>query len=132
MSVVLDSSAMLALLYKEDGAVEVAAELASGSCYAHAVNLCEVFYDFMRTYDDPRAQQAVVDLGAMGVRCRRDLDDEFWQAAGRLKATYKRVSLADCFCAVLASRLGFELITSDRHEMEPLASAGVCRVRFIR
>lgn len=59
------------------------------------------------------------------------MDTDFWQDVGDLKADHS-VSLADCVCMALAHRLGVEVVTSDRHEMEPLASAGVCRVRFIR
>jgi hypothetical protein len=53
------------------------------------------------------------------------------QAAGRTKAEHRRVSRADCFCATLADRLHGEVLTTDRHEMAALASAGVWRVRFM-
>lgn len=132
MSVVLDASVMLTLLYKQDGYTEVISALASGSCPAHAINLCEVYYDFQRTYDSAGAEQAIIDLRKMGVVCREDFDEELWKTAGRIKAVYKRVSLADCFCVALAGKLNMDVLTSDRHEMEPLANAGVCRVQFIR
>ena len=59
------------------------------------------------------------------------MDEELWQDAGRLKADYRRISIADCFCAALANRIGGEVITADR-EYEPLKNDGECKIRFIR
>ncbi len=100
-------------------------------CMAHAVNLCEVFYDFMRDQDEDEAASAVEDLKGRGLVVREDIDQEFWQEVGRHKAT-NRVSLADCFAIALANRVNGELITSDHHEFDPIADQGICRVQFIR
>lgn len=132
MNLVLDSSAMLALFYMEDGREEVARLLAEHTCYAHAVNLCEVYYDFVRSHGEKAADRTIADLSAIGVLTRDDMDTDFWRGAGRVKADHRRVSLADCFCVTLARRLGAEVVTSDRHEFEALANAGVCKVRFVR
>jgi predicted nucleic acid-binding protein len=45
---------------------------------------------------------------------------------------HRRVSLADCCALALARRLGACLVTADRHEFEPLLSAGVSKIEFIR
>jgi predicted nucleic acid-binding protein len=129
-----DSSAMIALLRQEAG-WEVARDLAadvSNTCYAHAANLCEVFYDFRRTGGEANAQNAIQDLLAMGISPREDMDALFWQDAGRLKADHRRVSLADCFCMALARRVNGELLTTDHHEFDPIAPLGLCPIRFIR
>src|SRR4051812_45360188 len=112
---------MLAYLTGEDGAVVVDELLGDPAhdCYAHSLNLCEVYYDFVRRADAATADQAVADLKAAGVVERSDLDPEFWRAAGDLKAT-GRISLADCLCVALAQRLDAHLVTSDHHEFDAL------------
>jgi predicted nucleic acid-binding protein len=56
---------------------------------------------------------------------------DFWQEAGRYKAGHK-LALADCFAMTLANRTGAELITSDHREFDPIATAGICKIRFFR
>lgn len=133
MIYVLDASAMIALLRKEIGNDVVAERLAEpdATCYAHAINLCEVYYDFYRNDSDVAAARAVEVLKSLGVLERNDFDEPFWKEVGRLKATH-RASIAD-FCAVtLTNRLGGTLLTSDHHELDPVAATGVCRIEFIR
>jgi predicted nucleic acid-binding protein len=100
-------------------------------CLVHAINLCEVYYDFLRTSDEATAYAAVTDLQSIGLVVREDMDAGFWQEAGRYKAGY-RLSLADCFAIALANRVGAELVTSDHREFDPIATAGLCRIHFFR
>lgn len=134
MIYVLDSSAMIAFLRNEVGAATVASILTDpqSQCCAHALNLCEVFYDFARSGGEPAAQSAVTELLNLGVIERSDLDGAFWQQAGRLKAVHRRVSLADCCALALTLRVSGELVTSDHHELDTLAAAGVCSIKFFR
>lgn len=133
MMLVLDSCALIALLRQEPGGdtVDLLLSDRSNTCIAHALNLCEVYYDLARRADKRRAKETINRLVMAGVSVREDMDTDFWQDVGDLKTDHS-VSLADCVCIALANRLDVEVVTSDRHEMEPLASAGVCRVRFIR
>src|SRR5688572_26930768 len=101
------------------------------SCYAHSINLCEVYYDFIRRADLVTAEQAINDLFADGVIERADLDPELWRVAGQLKAG-RRLSLADAVGVALSQRLGAEFVTADHHEFDALASASVCPILFIR
>jgi predicted nucleic acid-binding protein len=98
----------------------------------HALNLCEVYYDFWRASNREAAESAIADLLSLGIQERDDMDSGFWREAGRVKAIYRRVSLADCCALALANRLGARLVTADRHEFEPLLAAGVCQIEFIR
>ena len=124
---------MIASLRDEPGAGVVETLLTSGTdtCMAHAINLCEVYYDFFRSADEPTARSAIADLEDLGLIAREDMDRTFWQEIGRYKPT-NRASLADCTAKTLANRVGGELATSDHHEFDSIAAAGVCRVRFIR
>jgi PIN domain nuclease of toxin-antitoxin system len=131
---VLDASAMQALLRQEVGWQLVRNILADpgNTCFAHTVNLCEVFYDIHRAGGESSAQDAIADLGVAGVTPRGDMDAAFWQQAGRLKSSYRRVSLADCFAITLTQRVGGGLLTSDHHELDPLVPAALCAIHFIR
>jgi len=131
---VLDASAMIAYLRNEPGAevVEDALTAPGSQCFAHSINFCEVFYDFFRSTDETEAANAIADLSAAGIAERNDFDRDFWIAAGRLKGTHHRVSLADCCGLTLTSRLNAQFLTTDHRELDSLASAGSYRITFIR
>ena len=98
----------------------------------HAINLCEVYYDFFRAAGEHSAESATRELLAIGIRERNDFDAEFWREAGRVKAIHRRVSLADCCALTLAKRLNSVLVTADRHELEPLTHIGEWNITSIR
>jgi PIN domain nuclease of toxin-antitoxin system len=133
MIYVLDACAMIAYLRNEPGSNAVLQALVeTGSqCLAHSLNLCEVFYDFHRKSDENVATNAINDLYSVGVLERADLDEAFWKDVGRLKAKGK-ISLADCCAIVITNRVGGTLLTSDHHELDRIAAAGVCSISFIR
>ena|SRR2546423_4480848 len=133
MIYVLDACAMIAYLRSETGrdVVEQALIDPSGLCVAHAINLCEVFYEFHRAGGESAATSAVNDLFSMGVNEREDFDQIFWQDVGRLKAQGK-ISIADCCAITLTNRVGGTLLTSDYKELDRIAAAGVCPITFIR
>lgn len=134
MNHVLDACAMIAYLRDEPGA-EVVADLLKvpgDRCYAHAVNMAEFFYDAVRRSTVADARRVVRDIYAVGVIPRRDMGERVWQRVGELKGTLKKISIADCFAVALAERLNADVVTSDHHEFDRLAAAGVRRVQFIR
>jgi PIN domain nuclease of toxin-antitoxin system len=135
MRYVLDACALLALIKKEDGALSVrqALESENNVCLVHSVNLCEVYYDCLRCYGNDPTEKLLTDFIETGLIIRNDMDVEFWKAAGKLKAR-GRISLADCFAITLAVREDAVLMTSDRHEFEPLLAIPgfLAQVQFIR
>ena len=115
---------MIALLRGEVGG-EIVRQIVLdelNDCCAHAVNICEVYYDFHRAGGTATAEAAIGAVLASGIRVQNDLDPAFWKAAGILKAQRRRISPADCFAVTLAGRLGGTLVTVDRHELEPLSA----------
>src|SRR5204863_3965514 len=106
MTYVLDACAMIAYLRAEPGGMVVRDILADtrNYCVAHAVNLCEVYYDFLRRHGRRAARGAMRDLSRSRVRTRRDMSSSFWTSISDLKGTQK-VSLADCFAIELANRV---------------------------
>lgn len=86
----------------------------------------------MRDDGEVTATEAVEDLRTAGVVERNDSDETFWREVGKLKAMQERVSLADCCAIVLTNRVGGTLLTSDHHELDAVAAAGLCNITFIR
>lgn len=137
MNYVYDSSAMVALLKKESGSATVKQLLAEDAPhYAHAVNLCEVFYGFLRD-GAQTAENALADIRRLGIIERRDLDETFWRDVATLIAKYrdgkgKRLALGDAFGVALSRRLDAEFVTADRGELSAVAADGAARIVFIR
>lgn len=133
MIFVLDACAMIAYLRNELGGAVVDALLGdpANTCYAHVVNLMEVYYDFLRTAGRRRADAAIGALVNAGVQPRRDIGTRFWKYVGTLKAAH-RIAVGDCFCIALAQRLNAQAITSDHREFDPLVPLNLCPIRFIR
>ena len=134
MIYILDASALIAYLRGELGGEEVREILANPDhqCLAHAINLCEVHYDFFRASGEAVAKEALQDLEAAGVVRRADISPAFCEDVGSLKATQRRISLADCFALALAKLCSATVLTSDRHEFAPIAEQGEYAIRFIR
>ena len=97
MSAVIDASALIAFLRDEPGA-EVGENVLGlpQTCYAHALNLCEVYYDFWRACNQSAAEGAITDIIGLGIEERVDMDSQFWREVGRFRAVHRKVSLADC------------------------------------
>ena len=110
--------------------------------FAHAANLCEVFYHVQLDTDEATAHAALAVLRARGLVERGDMDANFWQEMARTIATARRMTkpdgtmatlaLGDAFGVALANRLGGQFVTKDRSEIEPLHNAGMVDAHFIR
>jgi ribonuclease VapC len=113
--VVLDASAVLALLAEEPGADEVEA-LLDGSAMS-AVNLAEVLQKSMQ--HDVDTEGLEYDLRGLGVELypfdviHARATAELWERAPRAG-----LSLGDRACLSLASGLGAVAVTTDRHWAE--------------
>lgn len=131
--VVLDSSAVIAYLRGEPGKERVAVALLdeNNSCRMHAVNLCEVFYDTLRTSGESVANSVWTDLASIGVQSVTEMDEDFLKEVGRIKVKHK-ISLADCFTLALNRRCQAEMLTADHHEFDPIVAAGESGIVFIR
>ncbi len=126
---------MIAYLRGEPGADVVERALGANSglpSIAHAINVCEVYYKFMRASGEDEARSAVQDLKSVGLAITDLLDEPFWQDVGRHKANLGSLPLADCFVVALANRLDAEVMTADHPDFDPVAEQGICRVTFIR
>jgi uncharacterized protein with PIN domain len=130
---VFDACAVVALLQTEAGADVVIGFLQDeGRCLVHAINVCEVYYDLYRREGEEVANGVNEVLEGYGFEMVEEVPPTLWKTAGKLKGAWKKVSLADCFALALSIEESATLVTSDHHELEPLAQAKVCPIRFIR
>jgi len=130
---IFDASAITAYLQDEEGAVVVDELLTdpNTTCYAHSINLCEVYYDSVRHSSPKQADEIVSYLFELGIVERSDFDTRFWKAVGQLKAANK-ASLADLCGIVLSARLRGTFLTGDHHELDSFVAKQICSIRFIR
>lgn len=134
MSLVFDTSALMAQSKREPGAVTSDRLLTDGTGprLIHAVDLCEVNYLMLRSSGRPRAERMIRRLTGIGLETRNDSDAAFWRAVARFTQEIPPASLADCFVIALAERTGATVVTADRPSFRPVVERSICAVTFIR
>lgn len=112
MSIVLDASAIIAMLKGERGAAKVASAIAEAR--VSSVNYAEVVSHFVHAGMPERQIDAMLDPLPMTIV---SADKALAQLAGRLRASTvdAGLSLADRFCLALARRDGLPAWTSDQN-----------------
>lgn len=126
--VVLDASALLALLHDEPGAAKVADVLAGGRICA--VNLAEVVSHFIHLGMPPQEVDAMLHPLPIDVIAA---DDGLARIAGRLRGVTASagLSLGDRFCLALAERDGLPALTADK-QWRTIADAVDAKIVVIR
>jgi PIN domain nuclease of toxin-antitoxin system len=143
MIYVMDASALIAYVRNEPGGQDVEDLLldSTNTCYVHAINLCEVYYDHLKVAlrgsislaaAITTASAEIADLQNAGLIGRDDIDEAFWMEAGGYKAQFQNASIADCFLVTLARRISGQIVTADRGNFQAIESAGFCSALFIR
>ncbi|MEP7235554.1 MAG: PIN domain-containing protein [Ignavibacteriota bacterium] len=95
MKFVLDACALIAYLRKESGG-EVVRDLmleSKNECYVHALNLCEIYYDFYRAEGSQIADEVLQIVGELGIHITEDMDEILWKEAGQIKLQLKEFPL---------------------------------------
>jgi uncharacterized protein with PIN domain len=131
---IFDACAFIAFLEDEPGAdvVEELLQDPGNHCLIFAISACEVYYDLLRRGNKDDAESLEALFAEYGLELLDGLPPDLWKAAGQLKAAWRRVSLADCFALALTIQEKGTLVTSDHHELDPVAEAKICPIRFIR
>ena len=127
-AVVLDASALLALLFHEAGADKVAARL--DDCCMSAVNFSEVIGKLVDRGDD--IDQAIADLVDFDIVVV-PFDRAQAEASGKLRAKTREagLSLGDRACLALAMARGTRALTGDRAWLRVMDGVSV-EVELIR
>lgn len=122
MRVILDACAVIAFFKGEVGANVVEEYLFNSiyDCVIHCLNLCEVYYDFLRSEGESVAENVVRDLEMANVSFSTELSRDFWRQVSKYKATIKRISLADCFALALANQEDGILVSRRKRRALPV------------
>ena len=133
---IIDACALIALINREPGYEVVRellkkAEAGSVNVYMHIVNLCEVYYDCLRSSGTKIADALLKTIESMPLTIVDRIDVTLLKETGKIKASEK-VSLADAFAVGLAVTLHAQLVTSDHHEFELLETKGIVRILWFR
>lgn len=128
MSIVLDASALIAMIKGERGATKVASAIASARM--SVVNYAEVVSHFIHAGMPEREVDAMLDPLPIALV---PVDKALAQIAGRLRAATATagLSLGDRFCLALARRDGLPAWTSDA-QWRTIADAVEVKVVAIR
>lgn len=127
-AVVLDASALLAMLLGETGAKKVAGAL--GDARMSVVNMAEVASHFSKL--GMPDEEVTAMLKPLPITLVAADSEQGWEA-GRLRAltTSAGLSLGDRFCLALAKRDGLPAWTADKRWRE-IAEAAAAKVVVIR
>lgn len=122
MSILLDTSALLAMLNSEPGGDRVAAAIADASM--SVINLAEVASYFVHLGMPPREVDAMLNPLPMRLV---PADAALALAAGHLRGVTAQagLSLGDRFCLALAAREGWQAWTADRQWAQVADAVGV-------
>ncbi len=101
------------------------------ACYAHAINVYEVYRDSLARGTAAEADQAITELLEAGITIREDFDAALWKDAAQRKVTH-RMSTADSIGIALANRLSADFVSTDHHELDAVNDSGAYVVTFIR
>lgn len=129
---ILDASAIICWLRREPGWQRVR-DVLSGQdlVLLHAVNLVEVLYHFRRI-GTSALQTASERIAATPIVISRVMDDVLLETASKLKAEQTPIALGDVFAVALTIHETGQLLTTDRSELEKIATAGICSIEFLR
>jgi predicted nucleic acid-binding protein len=119
---ILDACPMIALLDKENGWENVYQLIKRGNngeitLFMNIVNFLEVYYDRLKI-DIAAAYDFRYTIHNSAIQIIDLYENEIFYEAGRLKAEYRRISLADAVGIATAMYLDGVFVTCDHHELE--------------
>lgn len=129
---IVDTSAVIAYLKGEEGHERFAELLMDdrNSLTIHMVNMCEIYYNYLRADGVERAEEAWAAADRiLGVVDK--IDVQFVKRVGRWKVDYT-MSLGDAFAAACAEEFGCPLVTTDHGHFDPVQVAGGLEIVWLR
>ncbi|MDR1147521.1 MAG: PIN domain-containing protein [Spirochaetaceae bacterium] len=138
MNYVLDACALLAFLNKEDGWEKVrellteAVDAGETQVYMNSINLLEVYYDRLRLDDAFKLGEFLMCAFESPIQIIDTFPRPLLDEAARIKAFYRRVSLADAIGLATAFCIDSVFVTSDHHELDAVNEREAVRFLWIR
>ena len=134
---ILDACALIAHFAKENGADNVknilknAIDDENTKVYMNKINLMEVYYDVIKSYNEREADKMLDVVKEMPIEIISELEDNVLKKAGQLKIKYK-ISLADSVALAETIIINGSLVTSDHHEFEPIEKRETIKINWFR
>jgi len=129
---IVDASALIAYFKGEDGESKFT-ELLNDErnvLAMHVVNLCEVYYGYLRSDGLEKAEEAWTKANGI-LAIIQSLDAQFVKRVGRWKVDHN-LGLADAFAAATAEENGCPLVTTDHNDFEEVARTGALQIIWLR
>lgn len=129
---IVDASALIAYFKSEDGHEKFAELLRDerNVLAMHAVNLCEVYYNYLRSDGLEKGEEAWAKADEiLGVL--ENVDGQFIKRVGRWKVNHN-LPLGDAFAAATAEESGCPLVTTDHNDFRAVEQAGTLQIVWLR
>jgi predicted nucleic acid-binding protein len=129
---IVDASALIAYLKGEPGHERLPNLLLDerNSLAIHAVNLCEVYYGYLRSDGLVQANEAW-DRASKLFGILATMNEDFVKRVGRWKVQ-ANLGLGDSFLAASAEEHAAILLTADHTDFDRIQQAGLLQIEFIR
>jgi len=129
---IIDASALIAYFKGEQGHERVAGLLIDerNNLAIHIVNLCEVYYGYLRSDGLHKANEAW-ERATKLFGLDKTIDDDFIRRVGRWKVD-SGLGLGDSFLAACTEQYAAILVTADHGDFDRVQQAGLIQVEFIR
>jgi predicted nucleic acid-binding protein len=129
---IVDASALIAYFKGEVGHERFANLLLDerNNLAIHAVNLCEVYYNYLRSDGFIKANEAW-DRASTLVGILPTISEGYLKRVARWKVD-RALGLGDSFAAASAEEHAAILLTADHADFDPIQQAGLLQIEFIR
>jgi len=129
---IVDASALIAYFKSEEGHEKFADLLRDerNVLAMHTVNLCEVYYNYLRSDGLEKAEDAWAKANGI-LRILETVDLQFMKRVGRWKVDHN-LGFADAFAAATAEENGCPLITTDHNDFRRVEQAGALQIVWLR
>lgn len=128
----VDASAIIAYLKGEPGQDVLAALLRDdrNTLWVHAVNICEVYYNYLRSDGATKADEALDAMtSVLGILPLAEI--QFMKRVSRWKVTHN-LGICDAIAAAAAEEYGCPLVTTDHGDFDPVQAAGALQIVWLR
>jgi len=129
---IVDASALIAYFKGEEGHDKFADLLLDerNILAMHTVNLCEVYYNYLRSDGLEKAEEAWARANEI-LRILNKIDGQFMKRVGRWKVNHN-LPLGDAFAASTAEENACPLITTDHNDFRGVEEAAALQIVWLR
>ena len=129
---IVDASALIAYFKSEEGHAKFADLLRDerNVLTMHTVNLCEVYYNYLRSDGLEKAEDAWAKANEI-LRILDTVDLQFMKRVARWKVDHN-LPLGDAFAAATAEENGCPLVTTDHNDFREVEEAGALQIVWLR